>query len=442
MEDFMRLITNFLQDHVSPLAQYLTRKPSVSPAEYDAPILLMRRKPAQAKKFDPDTLSILCPDPTAEDKIRDTHIMRGQFLARQEMWTELSQEIRAADIARALTPGCMAVSDLLAYGSRSDVVLAAEHALLGGKPDSSAPLLSGIEALEHVLAEHKSDAIIATIIAQAYMDIAWSWRGNGWDTEVPETNRAAFSAHFDRARSIMARISQADRNLPLVASTFCALLGNSKGTERRVADLYEKLIDLNPINPRPMRALGNHLLPRWYGTYQTLELEARRTAARTQDTWGAGGYTWVQFDAITCDDQACANLDISFFTDGVRDIIERCPEPYTVNLLAAYCANAVGQTYSGNDIADMNRARIADCAAWIVRDHLTELHPMIWAHAARGFDNNLQIRSPSRFAAAGREDAQRIIMSMFSKEIANGKRIVFTDNGAVAQSSWPAQAPA
>lgn len=431
----MHLLTNFLQDYVSPLARNILRKPVAVQAEYDAPVVLLRRKPVQPKNIAPGTLSIACPDPTAEDKLREDHITRGQFLVRQELWTKLSQEIRAADEARALTPGCMAVSELLAYGGRADVVLAAEHALLSGKPDKDAPLLSGIEALEQVLAEHKSDPIIATVIAQAYMDIAWSWRGAGWDTEVPERNRDAFAAHFDRARSIMARISQADRTLPLVASTFCALLGNSKGTERRVADLYEKLIDLNHTNPRPMRALGNHLLPRWYGSYQTLELEARRTAARTQDTWGAGGYTWVQFDAITCDDQACANLDIGFFTDGLRDIIERRPDPYTVNLLAAYCANAVGQTYSGNDVADMNRARIADCASWIVRDHLTELHPMIWAHAARGFDNNLQIRSPSRFAAAGREDAQRIIMSLFSSEIANGKRIIFTDNGPVAQSA-------
>lgn len=435
----MRLITSFLQDHLPPVAQFLNRQAAVTQAEEDAPILLMRRKPRRPQEAHADTLSITCPDPTAEDKLRDSYIERGQFLVRQEDWCTLSREIRDADEARSLTPGCMAVSELMAYGARSDVVLAAEHALLNGQPEKGAPLLSGIEALEHVLAEHKTDPIITTIVALAYMDIAWFWRGSGWDIEVPERNRAAFSAHFDRARSAMCRIAQADRNLPLIASTFCALLGNSKGTERRVADLYERLIDLNHTNPRPMRALGNHLLPRWYGSYETLELEARRTASRTQETWGAGGYTWVQFDAIAYDDEACANLDIGFFTDGLRDIIERHPEPYIVNLLAAYCANAVGQTYSGNDIADMNRASIAECANWIVRDHLTELHPMIWAHAARGFDNNLQIRSPSRFAASGREDAQRLIMSLFRTEIANGKRIVFTDNGPIATNGWAAQ---
>lgn len=434
----MRLIKSFLQDHISPFAAFLTGQPSAEETGADAPLPLLRKSPARLNKPDPDTLHIMCPDPTAEDTLRDNYVKRGQFLARQERWTNLADEIQQADDNHALTPGCMAISELMAYGARADIVLAAEHALLDGKPAKGAPLLSGIEALEHVLAEHKSDPITATIIAQAYMDIAWSWRGTGWDVEIPARNRAAFSAHFDRARSIMARISTKHRSIPLVAATFCALLGNARGQERKVADLYEQLIDLNHTNSRPMRALGNHLLPRWYGTYPALELEARRTASRTQKTWGAGGYTWVQFDAISYDDVACANLDVPFFIEGLHDILERRPNPHTANLLAAYCANTVGQTYSGNDAADLNRAQIADCASWIVREHLTELHPMIWAHAARGFDNNLHIRSPSRFAASGRDDAQRIIMSLFSHEIASGKRIVFTDKGAVAKSGWPA----
>jgi hypothetical protein len=135
------------------------------------------------------------------------------------------------------------------------------------------------------------------------------------------------------------------------------------------------------------------------------------------------------FDAISFDDEACANLDLPFFIEGMRDILERAEDAYTVNLLAAYCANALGQAFSGNDVADQNRAQIADCARWIVREHLTELHPMIWAHAARGFDNNLRINSPSRFAASGRADAMRIITGLFSREIAAGQKVVFTEAG-------------
>jgi len=207
---------------------------------------------------------------------------------------------------------------------------------------------------------------------------------------------------------------------------------------RAVADQYEKLIDLNPGNPRPMRAMGNHLLPRWNGTYAELELEARRTAARTAAIWGAGAYTWVMFDAIAVDAGACACVDVPFFIDGLRDILERRRDAYTANLLAAYCANLKGPAHKvkgqqANSAADENRAEIAACTRWIVREHMTELHPMIWAHAAAGYDNTLRIKSPEKFAASGREDALRIIMGLFQRELSAGKCVVFTEQGPKAE---------
>jgi hypothetical protein len=331
-----------------------------------------------------------------------------------------------------MTPGGMSVAELMTFGARADVVLAAEHALLHSIPDPDAPLFLGIEALEYVLAEFNDDYVIACIVAQAHMDIAWAWRGIGWDVEIAPRNREAFDAHFARAREIVETFIGQPKESTLFASTSCALLRGDDNSTKSVADRYEALIDLNPKNTSPLRALGTHMLPRWYGSYQQLELEARRTAARVQDVWGAGGYTWVMFDAISCDDIACAQLDLPFFIEGLRDIVTRRPDPHTVNLLAAYCANTMGNAFSGNDSADANRAMISECADWIVREHLTELHPMIWAHAAQGFSNNLRVASAQRFAAAGQDDAMRIIAGLFKGEIDDGKRIVFTDQGPIA----------
>lgn len=431
----MMPLTSFLQKQKKALMDRLQGP------EWPQPDPLPPLRPIRRRALDPhpaagpDMLRIACPDPTAEEALRDQHLEVAQRLVRQENWDALSEQVRTADQSRAMTPGSMPVAELMAYGARADVTLAAEHALLAGRPDKGAPLLAGIESLEHVLADHPEDYIVAAIVAQAHMDIGWAWRGTGWDAEVPEGNREAFAAHFDRAAEILKPYCARDIDSPLLGATHCALLGGLDDNDRRVADRYETLIDLNPANPRAMRAMGNHLLPRWYGSYPELELEARRTAARVEDKWGAGGYTWVQFDAISCDDEACANLDLGFFIEGMRDILARRSDSYTVNLLAAYCATGIGQSFSGNKDADHNRAEIAKCARWIVREHMTELHPMIWAHAARGFDNNLRIKSPARFAASGRDEAMRIITGLFSHEIADGQRIVFTDAGAEAIAS-------
>jgi hypothetical protein len=351
-------------------------------------------------------------------------------MARQENWAAVSDAIHAAEAAGSRTPGGMPVADLIAFGARSDVVYAAEHALLSGHPAKDAPLLDGIIALEEVLMEFPDDYAIATVVALAHIDIGWAWRGSGWVVEVPQRNRDAFDAHFDRARDILESYPAERFDAPLLASAHCALRNGLPTDTRRLVDAYERLIDLDPLNPRAFRNFGTHLLPRWHGSVQELELQARRMASRTQAVWDAGAYTWVMLDAIALDDAACSQLDLEFFIEGLHDILTRRTDQHTVNLLAAYCANTMGMTLDAADEVAFVRNQIADCGKWIIRQHLTELHPMIWAHAARGFDNNLRVRCPDRFAAAGAADAHRILCDMFRRELSQGKRVVFTDRGA------------
>ncbi len=380
-------------------------------------------------------LSIPCPDPTREDRACDIHQANGLRMARQENWAGVSAAIHAAEAVANRTPGGMPVADLIAFGARSDVVSAAEHALLSGRPAKDASLLDGIISLEEMLTEFPDDYAIATIVAMAHLDIGWAWRGTGWASEVPLRNREAFDAHFDRARDILEGFPAEDFTSPLLAAAHCILQGGLPTDTRRLVTSYETLIDLDPQNARALRNFGTHLLPRWHGTVQELELQARRMASRTQGIWGAGGYTWVMLDAIALDDAACARVDVEFFVEGLHDILTRRDDQHTINLLAAYCANTMGMTMDATNEVAFVRGQIADCAKWIIRRHLTELHPMIWAHAARGFDNNLRVRCPDRFAAAGAADAHRILCDMFRRELSQGNRVVFTDRGAELEPS-------
>ncbi|MCE8512772.1 hypothetical protein KBY24_11690 [Ruegeria pomeroyi] len=376
-----------------------------------------------------DFLSIPIAEHGQDEDIRARLRAHGQFLARQERWQDLSDEIRAADATREATPGGTPVADLLAFGARSDVVLAVEEALMDSHRTDQAPLINGIRALEFVRQDHADDPYIALIVALTHIDLAWAWRGTGWDTIVPRLHREKCAAHFDRAIEILSPWCGVRMDSPVLQSACCALLAGRRTPQRRVADSYEELIDLDPYNPRHMRALGNHLLPRWFGSYAELELEARRTAARTQDIWGAGGYTWVSLDAIAQDEEACARVDVDFFVDGLRDIVRARPEQETINMLASYCAVTLRGNLGLHEEADLNRIRICNAADWLIRDHLTEVHPMIWAHAADGFDNNMRVSSPSRFAARGRADALQVIANLFRDEIREGNRVVFTPEG-------------
>lgn len=379
-------------------------------------------------------LSISCLEETPEDIARDTYRARGQFLARQERWSDLAEEVAQADEHNLMTPARMPIAELLCFGARVDVVAAVEHALLDGQPERDAPLLTGIEALENMRAEDPKNLVRAVIVAQAHMDLGWAWRGSAANTRIPSRNLAAFETHFARARGILMEFTDCARNSTLYLSSICMLNASSVASSARLTQDYESLIDLDPKSPAPMRSLGTYISPKWYGSHGELELEARRTAARVSNTWGAAGYTWVMFDALPGDSVACAGLDVEFFVEGVEDILERMQNQHTANTLAAYCALTFGGQRFRDPQADATRAAISDCADNIVRNHLTQLHPLIWAHAAAGFDNSLRVTSPRHFAASGRKRGLCKIAELFGPEIANGNRIVFTDSGPVAEN--------
>ncbi|MEP4038099.1 hypothetical protein [Pseudophaeobacter sp.] len=389
-----------------------------------------------------------CPNSQNRQCLQD----RGQFLARQERWSELSNLIRAADKKQSRTGGGLPEADLLAYGARSDVVNAVEHALqerstkaglsnMGTTRGKTARqrsgenpvLIDGVMALETLRRDHPKDIYLTAIVAQAHIDIAWTWRAAAAEALPSQTQQEAqlrrSNAHFERAAALLTPLKDQSRDSAFLSAAQCALFAGQSADTMDVADAYGALIDKAPDNPRPMRALGAQMLPRANGSYAALELEARRTAARTQDQWGAGGYAWVYFDAMAIDEQACARVDRKFFLDGLQDILCTDPSQEMINLLAAYCAVTLPNTLGSSAAANLNRIEISKAARWLVRSHLRELHPLIWAHACEGFDNNARITSLRRFAAHGQAKALQCLTHIFRDEIESGHKISFTPEG-------------
>lgn len=352
---------------------------------------------------------------------------RGQFLARQDRWDDLASAIRAADAARHATPCAMSHAELLSYGARADVVHATEEALA----DGANPTLDGIEALEDVLGEFPEDYGIAATVALAHADIGWAWRGTGWPHEIPERNQRLFAAHFDRAARILEPVFDRHPDAPLLAAARCTLLSADPEPGTRLMDCYEQLIDFNPHNPRPMRALGNHLLPRWFGSYDALELEARRTAARNGATWGSGAYAWVYMDALAVDPGAAHGLDLDFFLDGMRDILANRPDQHIANMLAAYAAVTMDPARTPANAPDLlrkTRRAIHGTLDWILAEYLFELHPLIWAEASIGQGySSLPMRSA--LLRRGTMTARMTIARHFADELLAGTTVAFSRHG-------------
>ena len=300
----------------------------------------------------------------------------GLFLARQDAWGTLGDRIREADATRAMTPGGVPEAEILAEGARADAVTAASRAVRLGDEMGAASIMNDMQL---VLEETPRDHGVAYVVAMAHIDIGWAWRGEGWRKDIPAAHRAAFFRHFHSAATLIDLYDALELDSPMLASVRCALLAAESQPRSRASDDYEDLIDLAPGVAKYMRALGNHMLPRWFGSYERLDHEARRTMERTSDIWGVGGYTWTYFDALMVDDEAFALLDADLFCRGIRDILLRRTDQHTVNSFAAYTGTAL----EPDGVNRAARTRIADCFDWIVTEHLHEVHPRIW-YAAKG----------------------------------------------------------
>lgn len=321
-------------------------------------------------------LSLPIIDTSAEEDARTALFEEGLHLARQDAWGILGERIRNADAARRMTPGGVPEAELLAEGARADAITAATRAVTKNDEQAAADIM-GDMAL--VLEEVPNDHGVAYVIAMAHIDIGWAWRGEGWRQDIPASHRASFFRHFKLAGDLVDQFDPFELDSPMLAAVRCALLSGEARPRDRASDDYEDLIDLAPGAAKYMRALGNHMLPRWFGSYERLDHEARRTMERTTDIWGSGGYTWTYLDALTVDQDAFALLDAHLFCQGLRDILDRQNDQHTVNVFAAYTGSAL-------DPAGVNkeaRLKVARSFDWIVSAYLEEVHPRVW-YAAKG----------------------------------------------------------
>lgn len=361
-------------------------------------------------------------DRTEDVRAHNRFFEQGQFLSRQESWAELGELIRNFDQRRVTTPGGTPVAAVLAAGARADAVeaaVAAVHRL----DDSGAR--DTLLALEDILEDNSEDHGVALVVALAHIDIGWAWRGESWGTELPPLNKGGFYSHFDAATRIIDHFDPFELDAPTLAAARCALLAAERRPDQRVADDYEDLIDLDPASPGHMRAMGMHLLPRWFGNYEQLELQARRTAARTIDLWGAGGYTWVYLDALALDDGAFHLLDPELFIEGMCDILALHPGQHTANQFAAF----TGQALSGWSEPASTRARVAGCFDWIARDFLREVHPVVWMQEVTPVLHPSALPSDRDAQRKGRVRALSALAEHFAPQIRAGNRVVFDADG-------------
>lgn len=357
------------------------------------------------------------PDPEMLEHLG--HLDRGRHLARQDNWDVLSREIRLAEQERRKTCGLTSVASLLSQGARSDAVEAVHMAI--GRGDARGAR-GAMAALATIREDYPDDPVMAHVVAMAQVDLANAWAAGRSAEDLPEAHRDGYDGAMQVASALADQFDPFELDSPLWAEARCAVLPADPRPAARAADDYEDLIELDPGCPHHMIALGGALLPGSFGTMTTLDTQARRVASLTSDFWGAGGYVFTMMGAMERDTVALRRTDPELFAEGLHDIMTRRCGPTVVNRLAAFC----GVTAQAPDMTGPARDRIADCFTWIAADHLTELHPRLWAEAPIPGAEPLYGDAPER---RGKARAHAALAQHFAAQVDAGQKLVFTAAG-------------
>lgn len=417
----MRLLTSMSRSLAGSLRGICAMS---KPADIPTPSVALKHA-----RLEPRLVIPTC-DRSREEKEQGWHFNQGRHLARQERWDDLSYLIRQFDALRATTPGGIPVPTLLANGARADTL----SPIMTQDTEFKEIRSLCAAALDQIAEERSDDYPTALVAAMAHIDVGWSYRGTGWNSDMAPRDHETFARHFDRATTLIDRFSAPEIVTPAMAAARCAALPGAHAPEKQVVAAYDTLIALDPNAPCHMRAYGNHLLPRWFGSYDALNLQARRTASSTQAEWDHGGYTWVYMDALLVDERAYELLDTDFFLDGVRDILTKRPEQHLANMFAAYLGVSTrDRAPRGGDRhrIEKARARLTAGFRWVLQDFLREVHPLLWAEAADRFSEDAALPDRAVLVRRGRAQAYSRISEAFAHVIADGQIVRFCPEGIV-----------
>ncbi len=354
-----------------------------------------------------------CDRPTSfdceEDQEFNWYFARGQKLVRQENWEQLGQEIRQFDDMRAMTTGGTPIACILTKGAREDILAPIEKAL---RDKDGLPNTSGFADYHEILRDHSDDHGVAAILAFAHIDAGWAWhdyapRGDN------ESFLKTYRRHFSLAQEILNNFNAFDLGSPILASAQCAVLPGLVNPHLRMVDDYEDLLNLDPTTPRNFYNFGMHLLPKWFGSYDLLDTQARRLIDDLDIIWGNGAYALTYTGALNHDLGAIEKMDTDLFLDSMLDVFERRMDQHTVNYYAAFLSLTLGDHSKRKDTKTLRRKRhkILEAVDYIFDEHLHEIHPLLWYDAAATVDPKLPNGDDDFQKALGERIALEIMAS-------------------------------
>ena len=227
-----------------------------------------------------------------------------------------------------------------------------------------------------------TDPTIHFLAAQFSLEAGWARRGEEDSELALEDALNAAQARFRAARNILHHIAPRAPHSAYFAEIDYRTLAAEGTTEDALTRAAIRWTRTDPTAFMPYAVHGLHLLPRWYGTQDTLPAFAKRSWSKTHETLGAGAYAACYLQAIEADRTALLSLDFVAFREGLVDMMQESDDPdLTCNaILRTLWEAGHPDAVTDRDTAALRKARreLRGVFTYLVRNTLGPVIPDVW----------------------------------------------------------------
>jgi hypothetical protein len=204
---------------------------------------------------------------------------------------------------------------------------------------------------------------------------AHSWRGSGWAKDVTPEGWEKFAMFTDLATDVMKNSDPGRGKCPFWhrINLSNALTQDVSSRERK--HRYIAAFEHDVGDPDPHLNMAYQLLPRWHGSYEAFEAQARRAADLTSHERGMELYARCYSMIDGMENLVDTLVDPNDMMQGMREWAERWPTQGNVNRLARFAY----------DMEDLKTLK------WVFDTQLREIHMTYWddeAMIARAIRNS------------------------------------------------------
>jgi hypothetical protein len=235
-------------------------------------------------------------------------------------------------------------------------------------------------------------------------------------------NGVKAKAYVARAKQAISGLDANKLKSPLLASVQFALLPFLPEPKTMLPRLYETRVHLDTDDIAPHYNVGRLLLPRYFGSYDQLELLGRQAVAWTHRRMGAAAYAALYLGALNIDTAPLNTLDPELFEEGIEDLIcfrKRDPAhvPQVIEALwtLANLDFPFGMETQACHEWDKRCERMGELALEVTRSHLTGVHPGSWRNGTSG-----AVSFVARAAQSELEAGRQVMLTQQGLRFASG----------------------